>query len=81
MSYCEIEETKISDINLEYIDGKIRIDNLTTSGTKCYLYFDKINNFLAQEYILRLTEVEKDMPDFCSSGCGENTVGLYKKNE
>ncbi|CDF12283.1 unknown [Mycoplasma sp. CAG:776] len=85
MSYCEIEETKISDINLEYIDGKIRIDNLTTSGTKCYLYFDKINNFLAQEYILRLTEVEKDIPDFsqtsCSSGCGENTVGLYKNED
>ena len=83
-SYCEINSIKDDTVSMEYQDGKVYI-GVTKKGTKCYLYFDKINNFLAQEYILGLTELKKDVPDFsktsCSSGCGETTVGLYENED
>ena len=40
-SYCAVNGNRDYSITFNYSNGKILLDNLTTKGTKCYLYFDK----------------------------------------
>ena len=64
-----------------------RVVMQTTSSDKCYVYFDKeeeINK--AQKTLLQLgLTISNETPDFsktsCSSGCEENTVGIFEAED
>ena len=40
-SYCEVNDTKDNNIQIEYESGAINFLGMTSKGTKCYLYFDE----------------------------------------
>ena len=40
-SVCKLKDNKEEDIEINIINSKITISNITKKGTKCYLYFDK----------------------------------------
>ncbi len=41
---CEIKGTTDTNITITYENGEVSFSKLTTAGTKCYLYFDKIKD-------------------------------------
>ena len=41
-SYCEVNDNKDNNITIEYQNGSINFLGMTKKGTKCYLYFDKV---------------------------------------
>ena len=56
-------------------DNKLYLNNLTSSGTSCYLYFDQ----LAYSYILSNSIVNEGTPDF--SQVATTDEGMYKAED
>lgn len=54
-SYCEVNGEKDSKIEIEYINGQINFLGMTTKGTKCYLYFDKISGMTISKILANKT--------------------------
>ena len=58
-SYCEVDDTKDNNIQIEYRNGQINFLGMTQKGTKCYVYFDISNS--AADIIEDLYEDNQDI--------------------
>ena len=82
-SYCIVdgEDTQLT-LNWDNETKALSVTPFTTKGTKCYLYFEEATTKTV-DTPLGEVEVNLDQPDFsktsCTSGCGEQTVGLYEE--
>ena len=77
-SYCEIDGKKADNIIMIYSNGSININNITTKGTKCYLYFNKtaLKNTLLTKYSSILTRT-----NFNIIVNNETTGTIYKSTD
>ena len=72
-SVCKLNDTVLKDVSLVYSDGKVKVDNITQKGTKCYLYFDKLNTEKITTTLGTL-EVNLDGPtNFAAMSCLRGT--------
>ena len=77
MSYCEVNDTKDSNIQIEYENGQINFLGMTTKGTKCYLYFD-IYDPVLKEMLLAYYPTILTRTNFSSTVTTATTGTIYK---
>ena len=68
---CEIKGGTDTNIKITYENGEVSFSKLTTAGTKCYLYFDKVKGISTDEVIAG------GMPTDDSMFAGISGNGIY----
>ena len=82
-SYCKVGEDEV-EVTFSYDTSTktLSVSPITSSGTKCYLYFD-VEPMPLKDAILANSVYGTGTSNFanasCSNGCEEATVGLYQE--
>ncbi len=75
-SYCEVNNVRDNNIQIEYNSGQINFLGMTAKGTRCYLYFDEQK--LVKDTLLSYYQTVRTRTNFNSTVTDTTTGVIYK---